>query len=397
MGSAGGLGEGVGVELVTAFNDAWYRQPDPAGWADEGRPSNGDWVLVSAVWLLAAWSGESAPGWEPAFVFGKGGDRWKEPWPAPPEHLAEIAGLPEVTGAVPYVALEVENGDGDERTVPPEELVELLAGAVHVHADDTRRTALVRYLADQATGPYDDLLRLVTADDGPALHLLHRDYYGTARITLAPAPEVRQPPILAEDGADGALRTRIACLATLLSDRLMVNNNNSVDFRFRIGTLPESGGENGGGEDEGGEDEGGDGTPEDRLAAATRWWSATREDAEEHADDVRTFRPATFAELRASLHVEARMSLTDLWDGSWSGVEEMPEIPAGHVVPHLVDDLVDVIEGRMGGALVAVNGYLPTAWPPADPTGDEEDDVEYAYVLFVRGHEAAVLDIDRSC
>ncbi len=370
--------EVVGVELATAFNDAWHRQPDPEGRPAEARPSNGHWVLVSAVWLLAAWAPRPAPGWEPTFVFGGGRDRRAEPWPAPVERLAEIADLPKVTGAVPYVAVESEDGD-DERTAPPEELVALIAGAVH--ADDVRGSALVRYLAQEATGPYDDLLRLVTADDGPALHLLHRDYYGTARITFAPAPSVRQPPVLAEDGADGALRTRIACLATLLSDRLMVNNNNSVDFRFRSGTLPEGTGD----------------APEDRLAAATRWWSATREDAEEYADEVRVFRPTTFAALRTSLHHEARMSLVDIWDGSWSGIEEMPEIPAGHVVPHLVDDLVDVIEGRMEGALVAVNGYMPTEWPPADPGEEEDDDGEYAYVLLVRGDEVAVLDIDRCC
>lgn len=68
----------------------------------------------------------------------------------------------------------------------------------------------------------------------------------------------------------------------------------------------------------------------------------------------------------------------------------MPEIPAGHVVTHLVDG----IEGRLGGALVAVNGCLPTGWPPADPT---DDDGEYANVLFVRGNEVGVLDIDHSC
>ncbi|MDX3771250.1 MULTISPECIES: hypothetical protein [unclassified Streptomyces] len=185
--------------------------------------------------------------------------------------------------------------------------------------------------------------------------------------------------MIADDGADGAIRTRIACLATLLSNLLMVNNNNSVDFRFRIGTLPES-----------------DTRDDDRLATATRWWSATREDAEEYADEEPTFRPITFTELRKSLHNDARLSLVDIWDGSWSGIDEMPEVPASHVVTHLVDDLVDVIEGRMGGALVAVNGYLPTEWPPTDPT-DEDEDGEYTYVLFVCGNDVGVLDIDRSC
>ncbi|WP_328885309.1 hypothetical protein [Streptomyces sp. NBC_00316] len=361
------------MELATAFNDAWHQQPDPAGRPDGHRPSNSQWVLVSALWLLAAWTPESTPGWASTLVLNETSDRRDEPWPAPPGQLAAIADLPEVTDAVPYTSMLSK----DDHSTPPEELVSLIAGAAHVH--DARRTSLVRYLADEAAGRKGDLLRLTTTDDDPALHLLHRDYSGTVRITLAPAPTVQQPPVIADDGADGAIRTRISCLATLLSDLLMVNNNNSVDFRFRIGTLPEDGSQD-----------------EDRLAAATRWWSATREDAEEYAEEEPTFRPITFTELRTSLGNDARLSLVDIWDGSWSGIDEMPEIPAGHVVTHLVDDLVDVIEGRLGGALVAVNGYLPTGWPPADPT-DEDDDGEYTYVLFVRGNEVGVLDIDRAC
>ncbi|MFF0450737.1 hypothetical protein ACFYT4_30855 [Streptomyces sp. NPDC004609] len=364
------VAEVVRMKLATAFNDAWHQQPDPAERPVGRRPSNPQWVLVSALWLLAAWTRESTPGWASTLVLNTTGDHRDEPWPASPEQLAAIADLPEVTGAVPYAGMLSK----DDHFTPPEELVSLIAGAAHVH--DARRTSLVRYLA---VGRKGDLLRLTTTDDDPALHLLHRDYHGTARITLAPAPTVQQPPVIADDGADGAIRTRISCLATLLSDLLMVNNNNPVDFRFRIGTLPEDATQD-----------------DDRLAAATRWWSATREDAEEYADGEPTFRPITFTELRTSLHNDARLFLVDISDGSWSGIEEMPEIPVGHVVTHLVDDLVDVIEGRLGGALVAVNGYLPTGWPPADPT-DEDDDCEYTYVLFVRGNEVGVLDIDRSC
>ncbi|MET7365626.1 hypothetical protein ABZS61_07295 [Streptomyces sp. NPDC005566] len=357
------------MELATAFNDAWHQQPDPADRPDGRRPSNPQWVLVSTLWLLAAWTPESTPGWASTLVLNNSGDR-REPWPPPPEQLAAIAKLPEVTGAVPCADVLLANGPSTE----PEELVSLITAAAHVH--DARRTSLVRYFA---AGQEGDLLRLTTTDDDPALHLLHRDYSGTARITLAPAPTVQQPPVIADDAADGAIRTRISCLATLLSDLLMVNNNNSVDFRFRIATLPES-----------------DTEDDDRLAAATRWWSANREDAEEYADEEATFHPITFTELRASLHNDARLSLVDIWDGSWSGIDEMPEIPAGHIVTHLVDDLVDVIEGRLDGALVAVNGYVPTGWPPAEPT-DEDDDAEYTYVLFARGNEVGVLDIDRSC
>ncbi|MEU8119022.1 hypothetical protein AB0C21_09970 [Spirillospora sp. NPDC049024] len=367
--------EVVWVELTTAFTDAWHRQPDPANRPDGRRPSNPQWVLVSALWLLAAWTPETAPGWASTLVLGKAGDPRDEPWPAPPERLAAIADLPEVSGAVPCTGTSSK----DDRSTSSEELVSLLAEATHVH--DARQTSLVRYLAHEAVGGYGDLLRLTTTEDDPALHLLHRDHYGsTVRITLEPAPAVRRPPVIADDGADGALRTRIACLATLLSEHLMVNNNNPVDFRFRIGRLPE------------GETQDGDG-----LAAATRHWSATREDAEDHAGEEPTFGPTTFSELRTSLRNTARLSLVDLWDGSWDGIDELPEIPADHLVPHLVDDLVDVIERRLGGALVAVNGYLPTEWPPPDPAEEDDGEDEYAYVLFVRGDEVGVLDIDQSC
>ncbi|WP_141579741.1 hypothetical protein [Actinomadura sp. WMMA1423] len=361
------------MEMATAFTDAWHWQPDPADRPDGRDPSNPQWLLVSALWLLAAWTPESAPGWASTLVLGKTGDPRAEPWPAPPERLAALAGLPKVSDAVQYTGTTSR----DDRSVPPEELVSLITEAAHVQ--DARRMSLVRYLVDEAAGQYGDLLRLATTDDDPALHLLHRDYNGsTVRITLEPAAAVRQPPIIADDGADGALRTRIACLATLLSDHLMVNNNNPVDFRFRIGRLPESE------------------TGDDSLAAAARYWSATREDAEEYADEEPTFRPTTFPELRASLYnTAARLSRIDLWDGSWDDIDEMPEIPSDHLVPHLVDDLVDVIEQRLDGALVTVNGYLPTEWPPTDPT--EDDETEYTYVLFVRGNEVGVLDIDHSC
>lgn len=354
------------MQTATAFT-ARREQADPADWPDDRRPSNPQWSLVAGLWLLAAWTPESTPGWAPTLVFNKTEDCRAESWPAPLEKLAAIAELPQITGAVPYASTVSE----DDHATPDEELVSLIAGAVH--ADDARRMSLVRHLANEAAGPYVDLVRLTTTDDDPALHLLQRRSDGTTvRITLGPAATVQEPPVIADDGADGAFRTRIACLSTLLSDLLWVNNNNPVDFRFHIGTRPEP-----------------DTSDEDRLAAAARWWS----NAEGYANE-QTFQPITFAELRTSLHNHARGGLIDLYDGSWSGIEEMPEIPAGHVVTHLVDDLVDVIEDRLGGALVAVKGYLPIAWPP-DEAEDEFE--EYTHVLFVRGNEVGVLEIDCSC
>ncbi|GIG91419.1 hypothetical protein [Plantactinospora endophytica] len=371
------------MALTTAYTDAWYRQPDPMERVGDRRPTNEQWVLVATVWLLAMWSPDHASGWASTLVSGRSKSRRDQQWPEPPPlpEIADAGDLPTLTGATvltsrvspgPNRPYESVRADGEVSA----ELVTLISAVVPVR--DRRGEVLVGFLANLLAGPYSDLLRLTTAAEWPSgpglpapLHLLHRDTYGgTLRVSLNPAPEVRQPPVFASDGADAALRTRIACVLTLLSDLLWVNNNTPVTFRCRIGRLDQ-----------------GDGDP---LAAAARWWTDNREDADEY--DEEEFRPISATDLRAGLQNEARLHLNELlFDGEWSGIDEFPDVPADHLVTFLVDDLVDLVLARMGDdARIACAGFLPVTWPP-----DGEDDM-HTTVLLVAGNDVAVLEVDLS-
>ena len=337
---------------MTSYTETWDCQPDPTPatvdrpWA----PRPNQWLAVAAVWLLAVWTGDASPGWQASLATGTAPPRSDEPWPAPP---------------------------------PATELLTRF-----VPAPEPRAGALVRYLADQLAGPYSDLRHLTvesSADD--EVHLLSRDTWGhTLRLSLAPAPQVLQPPVLAADGADGALRTRLACLSTLLSDFLWVNNNNPVDFRIWVGRhgLTAAG--------------------DELITAAAAWWARHRrgeydeEDRPEESDDP-VFTRISAAEVAEGLHNTARLSLTELMDGSWSGIEECPQIPDGHLVTHLNHDLLRVLVDRVGGPggespLFAYHGFLPVSWTP-----DEDDltDEEIVTVLIVGPVDIAVIEIDLTC
>jgi hypothetical protein len=364
------------VDLTTAYTDAWYRPPDPVDRADERRPTDEQWVLVAAVWLLAMWSSQQAPGWASTMVAGRTTSRDDRQWPEPPP-LPEIADASDLSNVTAATSLTSRASSGPDEDVAAE-LVTLISNVVP--ANDERGQALVRFLAGQLADRFSNVLRLsVDAKDANApsspepLHLLHRHIRGdTLRLSLYPAAHVEQPPDLATDGPDAALRTRIACIATLLSDMLWVNNNNPVTFRFRIGRLDQADG--------------------DLVAAGARWWARNREDADEY--DEEEFRPISATDLRAALHYEVRLSLLELLTGEWSGMDQWPPAPAGHLATFLVDDLVDVILIRMGpGAQIASAGYLPVTWPPDDLDEDEP----LTTVLLVGGDEVAVLEVDRTC
>ncbi|MEH0972357.1 alkaline phosphatase PhoX [Micromonospora sp. CPCC 205546] len=210
------------------------------------------------------------------------------------------------------------------------ELVRLISPVVGT--PDQCAKVLVRFLADEVAGPYADLLRLTTDSERPDEAGRSRCTCCTAtstaalRVSLHPAPEIRQPPVADSDGADAALRTRLARIMTLLSDLLWVNDNSPVTFQFRIGRL-----------------DSGDGDP---VAAAARWWVENREDADEHVEEA--FRPVLAADLRANLRNLVRMHLSELFDGSWDGIDEFPELPADHFATFLGDDLIDLVLARTG-------------------------------------------------
>ncbi|MGC5335069.1 hypothetical protein [Micromonospora sp. DT62] len=374
------------MERTTAYTDSWYRQPDPVEREEGRRLTNQHWVRVAAVWLLAMWSPEQAAGWTSTVVPGRTRSRRDQQWPEPPPltEIADAADLPEVTGAT-VLTSRVSVGPGrsyepvrtDEEVAT--ELVSLISAVVGT--PDRRAEVLVRFLADELAGPYADLLRLTTDSERPdepdrpaPLHLLHRDFDGsTLRVSLHPAPEIRQPSGTDSDGADAALRPRLACIMTLLSDLLWVNNNSPVTFRFRIGRLDPGYG--------------------DPMAAAARWWVENREDADEH--DEEAFRPVPAADLRAGLRNLVRMHLSELFDGSWDGIDEFPELPADHLATFLGHDLIDLVLARMGADVhIGYAGLLPTTWPPDDEDFEEEPQTT---VLLVDRHEVAVLEIDMTC
>ncbi|MBB5867313.1 hypothetical protein F4553_000692 [Allocatelliglobosispora scoriae] len=363
------------MDLTTAYTDSSYRQPDPVQRPADRRPTNEQWVLIAAVWLLSTWSPRPAAAWAPVLVSGRTSSRQDRQWPEPPAaaEIAVAADLPEATGAT-VLTSRVSPGPGqsyqpartDAETAA--ELVTLISHTVAV--PDRRAESLVRFLAEQLAGPYCDLLRLTTGTEGP-LHLLHRDTYGnTLRVSLNPAVQVEPPPSFAADGPDAVLRTRIACVMTLLSDMLWLNNSSPVTFRFRIGRLDD-----------------GDGDP---MAAAARWWSEIGEESDEDE-----FRPVSAADLRAGIRILVRMHLSELFDGEWSGIEEFPEVPDGHISTFLADELADLVLARLGDdPQVAVAGFLPVAWPP--PEEGLDDDMRTT-VLLVAGAEVASLEIDLVC
>ncbi|MDG6103833.1 hypothetical protein Daura_24060 [Dactylosporangium aurantiacum] len=363
------------MERTTAYGDSWHRQPPPVSLG--GGATSAQWPVFAAVWLLAAWTGGSgAPGWRSECVIGTARERGTQPWPEPPPP-AEIAAAgrfdAEPSAATVLISLvQPAERRPYEPTRPPGEVTAELVALLgeHVRVSDARGTALLAYLAEHLTGPYTDLLRVWTGGD--ELHLLQRDSSGRAlRLSVGPAP-VTEPPVIAADGADAALRTRLACLLTLLSAELWVNNNNPVTFRVWAGPRGSA----------------------DPLEAAAGWWTRTRE--EEPAEPPQ-LRPLTADELDQGMYTVVRGSLAELFDGSWSGIEEWPHVPPGHLTRYLYRDLLDLLLTRTAGAdhlpQLFVTGYLPVTMPE----DQAEDDDFTGTVVFVGPSDVAVLDVDLSC
>ncbi|MDT0444004.1 hypothetical protein RM779_15580 [Streptomyces sp. DSM 41886] len=325
------------------------------------------------MWLLAAWSPEETTGWAATLVPGRTKSREDQQWPKPPPlpEIAEAGDLPAVSGATvltsrvsvgpgrPYGSARSDAEVADELATSITEVTGVRGG---------RGEALVRLLADRIAGPYSDVLRLTTAagaSNGPGprepLHLLHRDTWGsTLRVLLEAAPKVQQPPAFAAEGADGPLRTRIACLMTLLSELLWVDNNTPVTFRFRLDQLGQ-----------------GDGN---RMTEAVRWWAESGENGENvNERGEGEFQTVSAAEFPARLR--NGILFNRLWDED--DAEDGEELPDGHLVAFLMDDLSDLLLTRMGeGARIACAGY------PSDGAH------ERITVLLAAGQEAAVLEVD---
>jgi hypothetical protein len=360
------------MDRTTSFTDSWPRQPSPVGFGDRV-PAGPQWAAIAALWLLAAWTRDGTPGWRGEVGAATGAEWTGQPWgtaPSPAE-VARIGGLAEPPVGVEVLVAQVQEAPGKpyEPTRPAAEVVRdvdtLLRERIPVA--DARSERLLAHLAGLLAARWVDLLRVDTGNG--ELHLLRRDFSSTVvRYTVASQDTVEPPPVIAADGADAALRTRLACLMTLLSQQLWVNNNNPVTFRAWVG-------------------------PRDTAEA---WWARTRD---EEPEEVPEFRAVTVAELHQGLHTVVRGSLLygrgeqdeDDDDDDWDG--DMPPVPPNHVTVHLYEDLLGVLLERVGAAEVLVTGHLPLAWPPEEP----DDDDYSATVVFAGAEETAVLDVDLSC
>ncbi|MFC5003779.1 hypothetical protein ACFPIJ_38890 [Dactylosporangium cerinum] len=351
------------MDLTAGYTDGWRRQPSPLG----GRATSGQWSVIAALWLLAEWTRDATPGWRSEIVTGTAAERTTEPWPQPPASVGDFEVAPGTASVLLSLVQPGPNRPYEPNRPPAEATAEVLALlADRIPVTDPRGTVLLAYLAEQLTGPYVDLLRVSTGGDD--LHLIQRDSSGrTLHLTVAAAPVTEPPPVLAADGADAALRTRLACLITLLSAHLWVNNNNPVTFRVWLGPRGDA----------------------DPRTAAADWWTRTRE---EEPDEPPQLRPVTVEDLDAGLYTIVRGSLLELFDGSWSGVEEWPQVPPGHLTRHLYRDLLDLLLARVGGAPdLRCHGYLPV-----EEIENDEDDY-YGTVVFVGPSDVAVLDLDLTC
>jgi hypothetical protein len=300
-----------GVEQTTSYTDPWNPQPSPAdGLADA---TVMQWPVIAAVWLLAAWEPYGMPGWRATIALDDDAD-----WDA---------------------AEEVED------------LEVLLRDAVPV--TDARGGSLLDHLAGKLTGPYTELRR-VPADD--LTLLLRDDAGGSLRLTIATAGAVQPPPSIPSDGPDGVLRTRLACVMTLLSDMLWVDDSNPVTFAASI-----------------------------RPA-----------DDERKPDPDLQWRPIDQHEAWQALENAARRGLDELSDEFFESTsDDWPPLPDDHIAAHLSRDLLDALVQHVHATRIITAGYWPTVW--SDDEDAEEDTEETICSIVLEGFEAtAILDIDFS-
>ncbi len=259
------------MQRTTSYTDSWYPQPAPVSFADSSEPTARQWPLVAAGWLLESWAADG-PDWRVGYFTGTAADRDAQPWPQPPPlaEIARLAGFPESGPGQPVAAtvltslVHSEPGRPWQATRPSAEVVAQVIGALteRIGPDSPRAVALLTYLAQELVGTYDDVLLVSTGDDD--LHLVQRYYRGpTLRLTVTPTPG--RPPTISADDPDPARRTRIACIVTLLSEMLWVNNNNPVKFRARLGPAR-------------------DGDPQ---ALAAQHWAATWEEGDDEESTSR--------------------------------------------------------------------------------------------------------------
>ncbi|MGI5242674.1 hypothetical protein [Dactylosporangium sp. CA-139066] len=297
-----------GVEQTTSYTDPWNPQPAPVDGLAGATVMQ--WPVIAAVWLLAAWAPYGMPGWRARFALDDDAD-------------FDFADAAEV-----------------------DDVAALLRDAVPV--TDERGERLRDYLAEKLTGQYTELRR-VPGDD---LTLVFRDQAeGALRLTIATAGAVEPPPAIGADGPDGGLRTRLACVMTLLSDMLWVDDSNPVTFAASIRSN----------------------TDERKPDPELQW------------------RPISEQEAWEALENTARASLDELADAYDASPDEdtWPPLPAGHIAAHLCRDLLGTLVEQVRVTRVVTAGYWPDVWA-------DDDEETICSIVFEGYHLTAVLDIDFS-
>ncbi|UWP85289.1 hypothetical protein [Dactylosporangium fulvum] len=225
--------------------------------------------------------------------------------------------------------------------------------AERIPVADRRAESMRDWIADHLAGPYGELTR--TERDG-ALHLVRTDRHRPQQLTVSSGKP---------SGAIDAT-TRVACAMTLLSKLLWLNNNTPVRFCAWTGPREHA----------------------DPDAEAVAALARTRED-EDGDEEPPVPRAVTLDQAYAGMENIVRGSLLELMDGSWSGVDECPPVPDGHVSRHLYRDLLAALTpDRL--EYVAVAGYVPLRWTEEDLEMDEE----VGTILLVGAGGTAVLDVD---
>ncbi|KAK1182886.1 hypothetical protein B7755_034980 [Streptomyces sp. NBS 14/10] len=306
--------------------------------------------LEAVEHLFALW----LPHWRLALVGGEAPPSYEEEWTAAPSpaEVSDYGAFPATfdgpDGQRHPVAVErFDIEDPDETSSGPLHASWGLPdeGAEHTFAfisefltdgtESGRGRALAGYLAGYLAADGTDLLRIMVAaePDGPALddelHLLVRSHDRTTRLALADAataPDANDTP-----------EYRIACVTSLLSEFLQINNTDAVTFEVTFGTHDV------------------DLNVADPDAAFRAGWAGDEdwliaEEDDDETDDV--LWPLDAASLKAALTeseqnmVAAARAQTLVWEFD----STTPEIPGDELVSWLARDLLETVLTKITGA-----------------------------------------------
>ncbi|MFI8546285.1 hypothetical protein [Spirillospora sp. NPDC077959] len=347
--------------------------------------------LAAGVKLLERW----LPGVRVSLVHGEAPRALDVDWEEQPPSLAQVAQYAGFAGRaerrpVAVQRFEIEDADemfGAHRAAAgfpdagAEQALAFLVPVLEAAAGplDRRTRAVAAFVAGMLVEDNEDLLRIqVAAEPGGSpledeVHLMVRTWRGdTGRLSVAPAGAT--PP------DQGDAESRIACLTTLLSELLYINNNNQVTFEvtFMAHDLPVS-------------------VDLDAADAALRaapppgiGWDFA-ETPEEEDDDGLLLR-WSLDELEAALADSERALIELAWGtGMGAGGSPSMEDPGDHFVHWLLKDLLNTIRAEVTGTPDGPPRLAYGKGLPLELTGDG------ACLVLVGPDRIAVIDIDDGC